>query len=317
MFEYKDMFLTYKEADNSSQSTLLKYDGELTRFLNFLVEKGVTDIRQVQTMHMDMYQAHLYKTNKPGTISNKQSILSSFFRFMCDREYIHENENPMRKIKRVKVKDSDKKKKESLTVDEALRMIKRIEEVSSPSLKNRNKVIVLSFLFFGLRVSELCNLKVEDIAIKEETLYIRGGKGGKNREIPLFDELIPELKMHMKTKKNDGYLFTRNGSDKPLTQRAVRNVVYLARKKARIKKNIACHSLRVTAATLLLEAGVDIKKIQVFLGHSSITTTQLYLHTDIEQMKQEIKKKSLLSKEMKQNGKKKKGSTNENPNSVK
>ena len=301
--DYLLLYLDYLESNNRSENTIDQYGKEINHFFTFLAEKNITDIKNIETIHIDLYQSKLMKINKSASVRKKMASLKSFFKYLHSRKYL--KENPTYALDPVKVKDVDRKKKENLTVKEAMRLIEKTEENSIPSLKLRNKVLVMSFLFFGLRVSELCDLKTEDISFKEKTVHIKG-KGGKIREVPLFNELNAPFKEYLKTRTvNSEYFFTVKQTNNPLKPDAVLDLIKRHAKMARIKKHIGCHSLRRTAATLLLEAGIDIRKIQLFLGHSSIQTTMLYLNPDIEQTKQEIREKNLLAKALKKNQKKK------------
>lgn len=296
--DYLELFMNYLESTNKSQSTIKQYRDELKKFFVFLDDKRVREINDIETIHIDSYQAMLMKKNKSGSVAKKISTLKSFFRYLQSRKYI--KENPMIALDPVKIKDSDRKKKENLTVEEALKLISSTEKNSIPTLKLRNKVLMMAFLFFGLRVSELCGLKVEDISFKNKTVYIIDGKGGKNREVPMFDELIPSFKEYIKTKKvKSEYFFTTKQTKRPLQERAVLDLVKRHAKKASIKKNIGCHSLRRTSATLLLEDGFDPRTIQLYLGHSSISTTMLYLNPDIEDTKEQIRRGYSLAKKLK------------------
>lgn len=144
-------------------------------------------------------------------------------------------------------------------------------------------IAILELLFVGgLRVSELCGLKFQDLNLNHAAIMIHG-KGNKERLVYLENqEVILALNSYLYHRKNAGigisYLFiTKFGQ--MLSTQAVRNLVSKYTRLAGIKKNITPHVFRHTFATLLLEEGVDIKYIQDFLGHSSISTTQIYLHT--------------------------------------
>lgn len=296
--EYLELFTSYLESNNRSQNTVFQYKKELKTFFRFLEEQGVKEVKDIETYHVDMYQAKLMKKNKSVTVLKKISIMNSLFRYLFSRKHI--KENPMDALDPIKVKDSDRKKKENLTVEESLRLIHSTEKNSIPTLKTRNQVLMMAFLFFGLRVSELCHLKVEHISFKNKTVYIVDGKGGKNREVPMFDELIPVFKAYIKDKKvKTEYFFTTKQTRRPLQPRAVLDLVKRHAKLAKINKNIGCHSLRRTSATLLLEDGLDPRKIQLYLGHSTISTTMLYLNPDLETTKEQIRKEYSLAKKLK------------------
>ncbi len=127
----------------------------------------------------------------------------------------------------------------------------------------------------GLRVSEIVNIRVQDICLDSLTLFVRGGKGRKDR-ITIFSlKLVPDLRRFMGGKSPKDYLFLTQRFSK-YTTRCVQKVFSAAVKKAEIQKTVTCHTLRHSFATHLLEAGTDIRYIQNLLGHASITTTNIY-----------------------------------------
>lgn len=297
MEDYLEMFIMHMESINRSEETQKQYKREIEKFIEFLNEKGISDLEKIKTIHIDLYQSKLMKRMRTTSVNKSMAALKSFFKYLHTRKYIEEN--PIAIVEKVRIKDSDKKKKENLTVEEAERLIYSTEKNSIPSMKLRNKVLMMSFLFFGVRVSELCALKIEDVSFKEKTIYINDGKGGKNREVPMFDELIEDFKEYIKTRKGKEYLFSVKNTDKPLNPDSVLKLVKHHVKKARIKKNIGCHALRRTTATLLSEDDLDITEIQKFLGHSSINTTMLYLNTELEATKRKIRRNYSLAKKVK------------------
>lgn len=304
MEDYLELFDSYMESSNMSPITIKQYHREIEIFMAFLKEKKVENIEDIKPMHIDLYQNKLMKKNVSSSVAKKIYTLKSFFKYLNTRGYIEKN--PMDVIGGVKMKDADKKKKYNLTVEEAYKLIRKTEANSIPSMAKRNKILMMSFLFFGMRVSELCGLKTEHVSLKEKTVYIIDGKGGKNREVPMFEELMEDFKEYMKTRKGKEYFFSVKKTDKPLSPRSVLDLVKTHAKKANIDKNIGCHTLRRTAATFLLEDGLNPREIQKFLGHSSINTTMLYLNTDVEKTKEKIRKSYSLAKKIKKEKKKSK-----------
>ncbi|WP_224424942.1 site-specific tyrosine recombinase/integron integrase [Methanobrevibacter sp. TMH8] len=148
----------------------------------------------------------------------------------------------------------------------------------------RNKLILTLLYSSGIRVSELVSLVIKDIDLKERTIRIRG-KGDKDR-IVLFDnhtkELIEEYISLIDS--NDDYLFT-NRRNNPLTTRYIQIMIKDHAKEAGIKKRVTPHILRHSFATHLLKNGVDIRVIQQLLGHSNLSTTQIYTNVDMETLK--------------------------------
>jgi site-specific recombinase XerD len=133
----------------------------------------------------------------------------------------------------------------------------------------------------GLRASEVAALKPEHIDSKRMLIKVVNGKGGKQRYTILSSRLLMELRHYYKTCKPQTYLFPssyNHRKNQALTYTSVRSIYEKARKKAGIKKGAGIHTLRHSFATHLLEAGYDIRKIQVLMGHRRLSTTMIYLH---------------------------------------
>ncbi len=129
----------------------------------------------------------------------------------------------------------------------------------------------------GLRVSEVCRLRVEDIDSKRGLIHVRLGKGGKDRYVMLSERLLVALRAYwVKVRPQGGWLFPGREKGQHLSPDAVRMALKAAVRKAKLKKRITAHSMRHAFATHLLEAGTSIRVIQVLLGHASIRTTARY-----------------------------------------
>jgi len=159
---------------------------------------------------------------------------------------------------------------EILSSDE---LIGLFESVSN--LKHRT--ILFTAYACGLRVSELINLKVGDIDSKRMMVRIENGKGGKDRYTILSVRLLKQLRLYWLKYRPSNWLFY-NGTKNKLSRATPQQIFKKAKIKAGIKKKVAFHSLRHNFATNLLEAGVDIRTIQILMGHTSITSTSIYLH---------------------------------------
>ncbi len=165
-----------------------------------------------------------------------------------------------------------------LTKDEVKRLIEVI-----PTKKS--KLMISMIYACGFRVSELLNLKVNDLIFEEMTGHVRQAKGKKDRifNIPKF--LLNSLRKQVKKQQelNQEYLFT--GPNGKLTDRNIQKIVRKFAKKAGINKDVHPHTLRHSFATHLLENNVDIRKIQELLGHADLSTTQIYTHISTEELK--------------------------------
>jgi site-specific recombinase XerD len=130
----------------------------------------------------------------------------------------------------------------------------------------------------GLRLAEATHLKLPDIDSQRMQLKINGGKGGKDRYVPLSPRLLEELRTYWKLDRPTNYLFPGKTPDVPLSGATIQKACKLAAAQARITKHVTPHTLRHSFATALLEAGVDLMAISKLLGHSSFVTTMIYLH---------------------------------------
>ena len=143
-------------------------------------------------------------------------------------------------------------------------------------LKHR---VILSFIYStGLRVNELCNLKIADVDSSRMMVHVRQGKGKKDRYVPLSPNILVGLRKYYKACKPVVYLFNGQGIEKPMSAKGLGWIIREARRKAKLQKEPSMHTLRHSYATHLLEDGLDIVTIKGLLGHEKIETTMVYLH---------------------------------------
>ncbi|MCX6748789.1 MAG: tyrosine-type recombinase/integrase [Candidatus Pacearchaeota archaeon] len=154
------------------------------------------------------------------------------------------------------------------------------------SCNNKKSKLMLSLLYAcGFRVSELLNLKLDNLNFEEKIGYVKQGKGRKDRVFNIPEFLLPELKEQVSNQKQENQEYLFSGINLKLSPRNLQKIVAKAAKKAGINKQVHPHTLRHSYATHLLEQGVDIRYIQALLGHSSISTTELYTHISTEHLK--------------------------------
>ena len=154
------------------------------------------------------------------------------------------------------------------------------------SLVNKKSKLMLSLMYAcGFRVSELVNLKVLDIDFDNKTGHIKQAKGKKDRIFNIPESLLEDLKAQAEKQKQENHEFLFTSKNGQLTSRNLQKIVKAAAISAGFKKDVHCHTLRHSYATHLLENGMDIRVIQEMLGHSSISTTELYTHISSEQLK--------------------------------
>lgn len=147
---------------------------------------------------------------------------------------------------------------------------------------DKHNVLLKTIYACGLRVSELLHLEVVHICGERKTFHLKGGKGKKDRIVPVPEELLILLRIYYKKHQPYKYLFEGQGSTeqlpKPYTAASVRKLLHRASKKAHIKKKTTPHTLRHSYATHLYENGINLRSIQVLLGHNSSKTTEIYTH---------------------------------------
>lgn len=155
---------------------------------------------------------------------------------------------------------------------------KIINSLSNP----KHRLILKTIYGLGLRISELADLKPENIEFERKMVLIKDAKGKKDRYVMLPEKLAEDLKSYIYLNKGK-YLF--EGRAGKLSLKTIQKIFENSVKKAGIKKNVSCHTLRHSFATHLLENGVDIRIIQKLLGHSKLETTQIYTHVSNIQIK--------------------------------
>ena len=164
--------------------------------------------------------------------------------------------------------------------------------VAVENLKHRT---VLETLYgAGLRVGEALNLRVRDIDSSRMVLRIEQGKGQKDRYPPLSPTLLAKLREYWKIFRPSEILFPGRSPETPLSEHALQDAIGRARKRSGIRKHIKSHTMRHSFATHLLEAGVDIRTIQIILGHRNLNTTAVYLHVATKKLHETAQSNDLL-----------------------
>jgi len=161
--------------------------------------------------------------------------------------------------------------------DEAIRLV-----AAAPS--RRDRLMITLMLLTGLRVSELCNLRIEHLDFIEKRLLVYQGKGAKDRMIPLSRKLIDPLR-HWIAGRTHGLVFPSKRTKGPICPRTVQYMIKKAGAKAGIQKWVKPHACRHSFATQLLsKAGANIRQVQTLMGHASIGTTEIYTHVTPEEL---------------------------------
>jgi integrase/recombinase XerD len=214
------------------------------------------------------YQAYLFEERKLaiGTVGLHVAALRFFFVRVLKRRALREELPTPKRHRRLPT---------VLSPEEVRRLI-----AGAKNLYHRT--MLLTLYGAGLRRSELCHLKVGHIDSQRMVLRVERGKGGVDREVPLSPTLLTALREYYRWMRPQTYLFpgTKDGwrADKPITPRVIWDAVRFAARAAGIDRRVSPHTLRHSYATHLLEAGADLRTIQVLLGHADLTHTTIYLH---------------------------------------
>ncbi len=137
----------------------------------------------------------------------------------------------------------------------------------------------------GLRVSEVARLALDDIDSKRMIIHVRSGKGWKDRMVPLSPVLLPILREHWRISRPKSYLFVGRDHRRPISKATIQVVCRTAARRAGIRKRVTPHTLRHTFATHHLEAGTDLRTLQLMMGHTSLKTTSRYLHISTDKIR--------------------------------
>jgi integrase/recombinase XerD len=268
MDEIIEEYKIWLEIQGKSKNTIKTYSLITKKFLEFLMNNGIYDISQKNlNSYLDkniifkfLAEIKVKRKLDPNSLRLYVRAISSFLKFL-------DNETLAKQIKAPKV---DKRLPKFITLEEFQKLLN--------SADNYRDKLIIKFLFYtGVRVSELVRIRKNDIIFEEGFTKVYG-KGGKERIVPVPNDLLNEIKEYIE-KNNLDTLF-------PLSTRQVERIIKETAKKAGINKRVTPHVLRHSLATILLSKGVDIRYIQELLGHSSLAITQIYTHVVPTQLKE-------------------------------
>lgn len=269
-------FISYISKKNYSINTYTSYINDLYYFYIFIKK----DLKKVTFEDVKDYLEHLnLKKEKPSSVRRKISSLKSFYKFLYKNNYMDKKDYPLTKVAYPKM---EKKLPKFIYYNDLLEII---NESTKDKDGVRDRLIIEMLYATGVRVSELVNIKVNDIDFNNRRIIVLG-KGNKER-IVYYGEYAEEvLKEYMKTheRKNHNYLFV-NSKGGQLTDRGVRYIIDNIMSKLSVKTHVTPHVLRHTFATDMLNNGCDIKVVQELLGHSSLKATEIYTHVTNEHLK--------------------------------
>ncbi|MDD4608195.1 MAG: site-specific tyrosine recombinase XerD [Bacilli bacterium] len=278
-----DEFMNYLLIEKKySNNTIQSYKNDLNRYHIFIKNKQLNDITRDDIKDYLKYLSNLNLSDR--TIARNISSIKSFYKFLLIEKYV--TSDPLEFIDAPKIRKS---LPNVLSIDEVLQLL---DIELTDNFSYRNKAMLELMYATGLRVSELVNLKVHNVDLNM-AIVRTFGKGSKERIVPIGDYALDSLKVYineyrdsMLKRKYTDYLFLNNHGDK-LTRQGFFKIIKKQAQIKNIKTPFSPHTLRHSFATHLLTYGADLRTIQELLGHSSISTTQIYTHVSNEKLKQD------------------------------
>lgn len=273
-------FLTMLRVErNVSDHTMDAYKRDINQYLMYLGDLDLQNLSDVKSTHVRDYIRVLNDGGMaPASISRIISSIRTYYRFLSSENIL--NENPVLLINNPKL---PKKLPDVLSEKEISLIINAIQE--SSQFYQRDKAIIEMLYSCGIRVTELCNLEMPNLFIDEDLIRVMG-KGNKERLLPLgvrskkyVNEYIKHSRNSHIKKSGSSFVFvSRNGNQ--LTRAMINIILNKWTQVSGLKKSVSPHKLRHSFATHLLEGGADLRFVQALLGHSDISTTQIYTHID-------------------------------------
>lgn len=272
-----------KYEKNYSILTINGYLSDLENFLEYLNENDIRNYCDVDYNDIRLYINYLYELNyNKKTISRYISSVRSFFKYLKRNQFI--KNNPCVLISNPKL---DKKLPKYLNLEEINKFLNAFDTNNYIGIRNS---LILEILYStGMRVSEIINIKLNDISLSDKTIKIMG-KGSKERIVYFGKNCLNLINLYLKksysilNKKNINYLILSK-TGKKINDREIRKIVDDAAAISGIKIKISPHVLRHTFATHMLNEGADLRSVQKLLGHENLSTTQVYTHLTNEKVR--------------------------------
>ena len=276
-------YLLYEKG--CSKNTIVSYQNDLNEFFDFLNKKSLKRLDKITYSILHQYITEIGESGlKASTIERRVASLKSFFKFLKKNGVI--DKNPAGLISSPK---KDKKLPTVLDPKEIMDLIESIPDTTPLSI--RNKTIIVLLYASGIRVSEISGLDLSHIDFQEGMIRVLG-KGRQERDIPIGETARKALIRYLPYRKeleplgtvNQALFLTKSG--KRIQDRMIRYLLSHYIQQISIQKKVTPHTLRHTFATHMLTNGANIRAIQELLGHSSLSTTQIYTHLSINELRQ-------------------------------
>ena len=275
-------FISYEKG--LSKNTQLSYKNDLLKFINYLYQKNFANFNSLKRNDIRDYLFKLKSDGlKSSSIARQIVSIKKFFEYLLNEGLI--SEDPSALINSPKIW---KTIPETLSVNEVSLLLSYVSNIKKYRHAFRDKVIIELAYACGLRVSEIVNLQINSIYFEESYIQVTG-KGQKDRLIPVNKTTLSMIDEYINTERtkfssNSNFLFISQHK-KPLTRQRIWQIIKLHIRNAGIIKNVSPHTLRHSFATHILENGGSLRAIQEMLGHSNISTTEIYTHLEKNRLK--------------------------------
>lgn len=287
MYEYLEKYRAYLQNERYySPHTINNYTKDILEYLKYLEQDNITLTNTGLNLARNYAYTLANKNLKPTSINRKLSSIRNFYRFLITQEVV--KSNPFDAIETIKI---EKKLPNYLYLDDLETLFNSIDQ--STPLGVRNYCLLELLYGTGIRVSELCNIKLHDIDFYNNNILITG-KGNKQRYVPIHESLREVLITYLNFARNellkdsdeivDNLFVNHRGG--PLTSRGVRDILKNLVNETGLNVKISPHVLRHSFATHMLDYGADLRSVQKLLGHENLSTTQIYTHVSKEKLKE-------------------------------
>ena len=278
-------FLDYLYIEKGlSQNTVKAYEVDLLAFMSWITDHTNLDIKNIKEDNINKYISYLFKTKlKSSSVNRKISSIKSFYLFLIKKSIVATSP-----ISEVISPKQEKYLPSSMSEDEVDKLLNSPD--SNIKIEKRDKAMIEMLYATGMRISELVNLKITDVDMQRCVVKVLG-KGSKERLIPFGEEAYEALNDYLsdRDESSSKEVFLSNRKTK-ISRVAFWHRIKLYLVRENLKQTISPHTLRHAFATHLLNRGADLRSVQLLLGHSDLSTTQIYTHIAKQRLSDVLKK---------------------------
>ena len=267
-----------------SQNTVKAYEADISAFINWIKENTKLKLKDIKEENINKYISYLFELNlKSSSVNRKISSIKSLYMFLVKKNIL--KNSPVNEVISPK---QEKYLPFSMSEDEVDKLLNSPK--TSNKIEKRDKAMIEMLYATGMRISELVNLKITDIDTQRCVVKVLG-KGSKERLIPFGEAALESLNAYLSDREESTSkeIFLSNRRTK-ISRIAFWHRIKLYLSRENLKNSISPHTLRHAFATHLLNRGADLRSVQLLLGHSDLSTTQIYTHIAKQRLSDVLKK---------------------------